>query len=317
MSNKWHWMPLLCCICLLLAACGGASQGAQEKQMRKITYFGKEIEVPVKVERTVAADTVVIEDLVMMDIPLVGGATYPDGPTPHLADKLKNMKSIGTETPNYEAILQLKPDLIFIIDRWSATIIQQLRKIAPVIVMKGEGAGHGNIATPWKENIRMLGEVYNKQARANEILKEYQQKLATAKADLEKSPEKKQLVVMTMRIRGSGIYIYTRSGYINSVLYDDLGFPVPDVVKQAQGQDNLPLEKLAEIDPDVLYLQFAPQENTNQPAALENLQKNPLWTNLKAVKNGHAFINKFPPLAWGSTSWSAVHALSVFEETLF
>lgn len=64
------------------------------------------------------------------------------------------------------------------------------------------------------------------------------------------------------------------------------------------------MEKLSEINPDYIFIQFSEDENKEQPKVLEDLQKNPIWQSITAVKNQKVFINVVDPLAQGGTSYS-------------
>src|SRR5690606_17933659 len=104
---------------------------------------------------------------------------------------------------------------------------------------------------------------------------------------------------MAIRIRSGNLFIYPKDVFFNPSLYRDLGASVPKEVAAAKAQQNISLEKFAEINPDYLFVQFSPDENADQPKALEELQKNPIWKSLKAVKNGHVYVNIVDPLAQG------------------
>jgi len=110
--------------------------------------------------------------------------------------------------------------------------------------------------------------------------------------------------------------IYPAGVYLNPVLYEDLGAPVPDVVTAAEAQAELSLETLAEVNPDAIFLQFETSENADAPKALEELQANPIFQSLKATQNDQVFVNAIDPLAQGGTAWSKVKFLDVAAEKL-
>ncbi|MNW64868.1 Iron-uptake system-binding protein precursor [compost metagenome] len=58
------------------------------------------------------------------------------------------------------------------------------------------------------------------------------------------------------------------------------------------------------MNPDYLFVQFSEGENKDQPQALADLEKNPIWSSINAVKNGKTFVNIVDPNAQGGTSWS-------------
>ncbi len=63
------------------------------------------------------------------------------------------------------------------------------------------------------------------------------------------------------------------------------------------------------------FLQFSPDENKDNPKALEELQKNPIWKSLKAVKSGNVYVNLVDPLAQGGTAYSKFTFLEALMKT--
>lgn len=122
--------------------------------------------------------------------------------------------------------------------------------------------------------------------------------------------------VLIIRVRGGVMYIYPAGVYLNPVLYEDLGAPVPEVVTTAKAQAELSLETLAQVNPDAIFLQFEESENKDTPKALEELQKNPIFTSLKASQNKEIYVNTIDPLAQGGTAWSKVKFLDAAAEKL-
>ena len=122
--------------------------------------------------------------------------------------------------------------------------------------------------------------------------------------------------VLIIRVRGGVMYIYPAGVYLNPILYEDLGAPVPEIVNTVKAQAELSLETLAEVNPDAIFLQFEQSENTDAPKALEELQKNPIFASLKASQNNEIFVNAIEPLAQGGTTWSNVKFLDVAAEKL-
>lgn len=64
-----------------------------------------------------------------------------------------------------------------------------------------------------------------------------------------------------------------------------MGLTVPEQIKSVKAQEAISLEKFAEINPDYIFLQFEGSENKDNPKALEDLQSNPIWQSITAVKD--------------------------------
>jgi len=91
---------------------GGTDQAAQGT--RTIQYLGKSYEVPANVERIVITGAMeAMEDALVLDVHPVGAITYSGAFPERFAAITDGAESIGEKTqPNFETILQLKPDLI-------------------------------------------------------------------------------------------------------------------------------------------------------------------------------------------------------------
>lgn len=110
--------------------------------------------------------------------------------------------------------------------------------------------------------------------------------------------------------------IYREDVFFNPSLYMDLGLTAPQEIKNAQTQEMISLEKFSEMNPDYIFVQFSEDENKDQPDALKNLQNNPIWQSINAVKNNKVFVNVVDPLAQGGTAWSKIHFLKAVVEKL-
>lgn len=121
---------------------------------------------------------------------------------------------------------------------------------------------------------------------------------------------------MAVRIRSGNIMIYPPNVFFNPSLYTDLGFTVPQEIQNAKAQEVISLEKFSEMNPDYIFVQFSEDENKNNPKALEELQNNPIWKSINAVKNDKVFVNVVDPLAQGGTAWSKINFLKAVVEKL-
>ncbi|MBW7458374.1 ABC transporter substrate-binding protein, partial [Paenibacillus sepulcri] len=162
--------------------------------------------------------------------------------------------------------------------------------------------------------LRLLAELTGKQDQAEQVLQNYKADVVAAKAQLGERLKDKKIAII--RLRTGSIMIYQQDIFFNPSLYEDLGLQVPDQVKAAKAQETISLEKFSEMNPDYLFVQFAEDENKEQPKALEDLQNNPIWQSINAVKNGKVFVNVVDPLAQGGTAWSKINFLKAAVEKL-
>lgn len=282
---------------------------ATQAETRTLKYLDKEYTVPSKTERIVITGSMEsMEDALVLGVKPVGaisvGGKFPEMFAPVTGEA----QSIGEKTqPNLETILSLKPDVILGSSKFPPETMEKLGKIKTTFPVS-------HISTNWEANLLLLGELTGKQAEAQKVIEDYKKDVEAAKVQLGDSLKDKKVVVI--RVRGGSINIYPEKVFFNPSLYADLGLTAPAEVKAAKAQEVVSLEKFSEINPDYIFVQFSTDENKDNPKALEDLQNNPIWKSINAVKNGKVFVNVVDPLAQGGTAWSKVNFLKAAVEKL-
>ncbi|PIJ98565.1 ABC transporter substrate-binding protein [Lysinibacillus sphaericus] len=323
--NKYFKMCAPALLALSLAACGTdkaeeststnntteTSVTESQTELAKtqtITYLGEKYELPVEVKNIVAASLESMEDAAMLGIKPVGVLEVGGKVPAYLASDFEGATLVGNKMePNAEAILNLDPDVIVGTSKFPEETAEKLNKIQTMIP-------YSHISTNWKENLTVLAQLAGKEDDAKKIISDYEAKVADAQVKSKEQLADKQVLII--RVRGGVMYIYPAGVYLNPVLYEDLGAPVPEVVTTAKAQAELSLETLAQVNPDAIFLQFEESENKDTPKALEELQKNPIFTSLKASQNNEIYVNTIDPLAQGGTAWSKVKFLDAAAEKL-
>ncbi|MET4563376.1 iron complex transport system substrate-binding protein [Lysinibacillus parviboronicapiens] len=323
--NKYFKMCAPALLALSLAACGGekaeestvatstaaessSTETTEQSTTQKITYLGETYELPAKVNNIVAASLESMEDAAMLGIKPVGVLEIAGEVPSYLAKDFADAKLVGNKMePNAEAILSLDPDVIIGTSKFPEETAEKLKKIQTMIP-------YSHISTNWKDNLTVLAQLTGKESEAEKIIADYEAKVADSQVKSKEQLADKSVLII--RVRGGVMYVYPAGVYLNPVLYEDLGAPVPEIVNTAKAQAELSLETLAEVNPDAIFLQFEQSENTDAPKALEELQKNPIFASLKASQNDQIFVNAIEPLAQGGTAWSKVKFLDVAAEKL-
>jgi len=273
-----------------------------------ITYLNKEYTIPNKVTKIAAASLEAMEDAAILGVKPAGAITIGGKLPEYVADDLQGAESIGEKTqPNFETLLTLKPDVILGTDKFQPDVAEQLKKIAPMFPIS-------HISTDWKENLKLLAELTGKQSKADNIIKQYEETVKKVKDQAGEDLKDKKAVIV--RIRGGSLFLYPQDVYLNPVLYADLGMTVPEEIKAVKAQEAISLEKFAEMNPDYIYLQFEESENADKPKALEELENNPIWNSIQAVKNKQVFVNAIDPMYQGGTALSKTTFLKAVEKTL-
>ncbi|MBO1625042.1 iron-hydroxamate ABC transporter substrate-binding protein [Bacillus arachidis] len=320
MNKKLFTLGMVTVLSVGLAACNGADKSSGEQKQaskaaetkkdekQKITYLGKEYTVPAKVKNIVTASLESMEDAAVLGIKPVGAITVGGKLPEYLAKDLEGAKSVGEKMqPNFETLLQLKPDVITSSSKFPPEATEKFAKVAPTFPVS-------HISTNWEENLKLMGELSGKKDKAEKIIKDYKVDATKAKEKIgDKLKDKKVLVV---RLRAGSLYLYPEGVYFNPVIYKDLGLTVSEQIKSVKAQEAISLEKFAEINPDYIFLQFEGSENKDNPKALEDLQSNPIWQSITAVKDKKVFVNSVDPMAQGGTAWSKTAFLKAAEKNL-
>ncbi|MFG2333198.1 ABC transporter substrate-binding protein [Streptomyces sp. NPDC048604] len=272
-----------------VAACGGGGgadkpaadkpAAASEKGFpRTIAHDKGKAEIKKKPQRVVALDNSLVEAIVALDAPLVGGiGSYRDqkGFPPYLGDAVKDTKDVGPmDSPNLEAIAALKPDLIVSATVRHEDLYEQLNKIAPTVFVKTTGP-------IWKENVTFLGQVLGEEEKAKAKLTAYETRAKKIGAAINaKSPKQTYSLV---RFLDGPTRIYLPKTF-SGIILTDMGLARP-ANQQDQKEFNIEIseEQIAQADADHIFM-------TTFSGGEERKKKflaNPLWKRLNAVQKGN------------------------------
>ncbi len=332
MKKHYFFIALLLAKTFVLGACGSSSSPKEEnnnteaanetdnsKETKIVTYLGKDYEVPVDPQKILVVAPEGMEELEKLGVKpyAVGKDVYDEKDIPEeMAKMFENVEYIDVGYyPDKEALLELSPDLILSTNRLAPEELKPMEEIAPTFPLSYDGAD--TIA-----NITVVGEILNKQDEASQAIKEYEEKLAAAKEKIANS-DLKDKIVLYMRLSSSnGITIYNDSITYNSILYNELGFKAPEVLTKVERLEEFPLEKLAELNPDYIFvLMYETETGTDkEDKAYEELAKNPLWQKIAAVQNDNVSMNIISPYYFGVPVFSKElfldKAMEVFEEDM-
>ncbi|RTE06435.1 ABC transporter substrate-binding protein [Paenibacillus whitsoniae] len=283
-------------------AATAASTPAASTGPHTIKYVGKDYTVPAKVDKVVITGAVEsLEDALLLDVKPVGALTVSGKFPAVFAPITDKAEGIGEKTqPNLETILKLKPDVILSSTKFPAETNEKLTKVGLTIPVS-------HLATDWENNLLLLGELTGKQAKAKEVLDKYKKDSAALKEKI--GPVLKNKKVLALRVRSGSLFIYPQDVFFNPSLYAELGATVPEEVKAAKAQAGISLEKLSEMNPDYLFIEFAEDENKDTPKVFEDLKNNPIFKNINAVKNGQLYTNIVDPMLQGGTAYSKIKFL--------
>jgi len=202
---------------------------------------------------------------------------------PWAKDKVEGEDPVVLNMPygslNYEAILELQPDLISAV---TSGITQEeyelLSQIAPTIAQSGD---YINFGMPWQEATQMVGDAVGKSAEAAAAVAEVEALFAEARAN---NPEFEGKSVAVSYFSAGTYGIYT-SQDIRGRFFTELGFVMPEEMDELAGDSfyaDVSVERIDLLDQDliaIVNLQFV-------EGGRETLEAEPLFSQLKAVQEG-------------------------------
>lgn len=182
--------------------------------------------------------------------------------------------------PDLEALAAAKPDLIIASWFWQ-TSTAAITRIAPTVVLQ---PAHWE----WRERVRDLGLILDRQREAEERLAALDAQIASARAAIAARIGDQSVALLRVYAREYRLYGH---GFSGPLLYSDLGLQPPGLVRELAWKRDvvqLSIEGLVDLDADHLLL----MTEETLPVSFqvqERLTTHPLWRRLKAVRAGHVY----------------------------
>lgn len=278
-----------CMTAMMFVGCASNNTTNEDKTTENtvtVTDVRGEVEIPANPQRIV--DLSGNSDILsILGYKVVGTANsdaydYTKFPS-YLEETLSGAKILGysmQDTMDVEAVMNLNPDLI-VISTVQEKMYDALSKIAPTVMIQLE-------ALNWKDDVRALGKVFDKEDVANEWIANYESKAKEA-GDKIKAKYGDDTTYLSFLASGGQFFVFDGAGF-GDVLYKDMGLAKP-VGMPEQTDISLPVvtyEGLAAIQADYIFA-IATEED------LAQLEANSIWNNLPAVKNGNVVILESSP----------------------
>lgn len=200
--------------------------------------------------------------------------------------ELNKMEDLGqTMSPNLEKLIQLQPDLI-IATVEHEKILDNLKKIAPVIIEKEN--------SNWKDTLTYFANIVGEEQKAKEFIQNTEKTISDTKEKLKKYNDKTFVFLRPMQKGSFGII-----GSKNFDHYHENGFDLKTPQGYPENWQETSLEGLAKLNPDYIFFQDDIQRSQD---AVKQIEKDQVWQNINAVKNGHVYyldvsLNTGSPLA--------------------
>lgn len=287
--TKFRLLAFLFTALLLLSACGGSRPSnptetkapvsaqevpAAETEFRVVKHAMGETKVPADPQRVVVLDTGELDHSLALGIKPVGSVTGRDGSAfpEYLGDKVKGIVDVGSYSePNLEAIANLKPDLILSSKLRHEKIYDKLSQIAPTVFTE-------TVGEPWKENLKVHADALNRTKEAEALMARYDQRVADFRVKMgDRLPATRVSIVRSLP---DHVRIMMKASFIGTIL-KDAGLPRPNAQDKDVFMEKATQERIPDLDGDVIFVMHFKLGDSQATT----LMKNPLWSELSAVKN--------------------------------
>lgn len=286
-------IPLL--LAGLLAGCVQESKETTGK-VKVTDMLGRSVEVPEKVERVVAIGPGALRLITYLNASnLVVGVEDAETAWPEMGRPYRmahpeyaSLPVIGkggpSPSPNAEAIVAVKPDVIFAcyFTASQADALQKQTGIPVVVLSYGE---LGNFKSEEiYDSLRLAGKILGREKRAEEIIGFVENAVDDISKRVEgvEKEERPSVYVGALGFKGGHGIESTRCDFppFTAVKAKNVACE-----KNVSGAFFIDKEKLLEWDPDIIFL-----DENNLHLVLADYQKNPdVYNSLKAFKNGRIY----------------------------
>ncbi|WP_419955315.1 siderophore ABC transporter substrate-binding protein [Neobacillus niacini] len=286
--KKLGLISLLFTLFFLLAACGSTeeaskssgSEGEKTKEEAKeitITHKYGDVTIEKNPEKVVVFDFGVLDTLDTLGVEIVG---LPQAIVPKTLEKYAGSEytNVGSlKEPDFEALHELQPDVIFISTR-QAELYDQFAEIAPTVFVDVD---YANYMSSLEKNFNLLAEIFEKE----DVLAEKMDELKASIKELNKeatASDSRALILLANEGKVSAYGPASRYGFVHDVF----GFKAVDEnIEVSQHGQSITFEYILEKNPDVLFVIDRSAAIGGEVGAKDTLE-NELVKKTNAYKNG-------------------------------
>ncbi|MGE8080093.1 ABC transporter substrate-binding protein [Peribacillus loiseleuriae] len=269
---------------LMLSACGQNNSNIK-------TATSKE-KVNSEEPRIASLSIHLTNDLLALGITPVGSVIGGDLKDflPHVKEQLKNTKKLGiVKDPDMEALLELKPSVIYLDKEFSGQDISKYEKIAPTHVFDlDEGT--------WRDHLLSIGKLVNHEKQAQQFIADYEKESKEVQALMKKKFGENNKV-MAIRITAKELRVFGTKRPMGPILFQDLGLEPANGVENIdknQPFEVISQEVLPDFDADAIFVIV--NRDDEAKTAFKELEKTAIWNGLKAVKEKQVYL--IPDQPW-------------------
>ncbi len=210
-----------------------------------------------------------------------------------LSEEFAALPTVGTAmSPDAEAIVMLEPTDIIGPD----TLIESIKPTYDAAGIEATWIDLQSVEGLY-ESIAMLGEKYDRQALADDLIAEYETHMVEFQGNIQGITPPKVLVLMGL----PGSYIScTNNSYVGS-LVELAGADNVVKVDTIENFVNWNTEELILLDPDIILLTAHGLPDLAMEMFTEEFAENDIWKNFRAVENGDVYALDFHTFGMSAT----------------
>ncbi|WP_315794719.1 iron-hydroxamate ABC transporter substrate-binding protein [Paenibacillus sp. BIC5C1] len=274
------------CLVLVLAACGNAnkSSSASEGSTTDTSNTTQDTNSASGDQRIASMSIHLTNDLLSLGITPVGSVIGGEAKAflSHVADRLQNTTPLGpVKDPDMEALLALKPDVIYLDEEFSGDDIAKFEKIAPVHVFNLDDG-------TWRDHLKDIGKLVNREKEAEQYIQDYATETEEVKSLIHDTIG--DGTVMAIRVTAKELRVFSTRRPMGPILYEDLGLTPAKGIEEFDSSKPYQVvsrEILPDFDADAIFVVVNSDDEAQN--MFKELQNNPIWQGLKAVKAGHVY----------------------------
>ncbi|PKU51260.1 MULTISPECIES: AraC family transcriptional regulator [Lysinibacillus] len=289
MSKKNMLAMTLLCLTMVTSACGTSSEGTKGNsgaaksdqvnaeapaniEMRTIKTALGDVEVPAHPQRVAAS--AFLGTVLALDVQPVA-SDFLLMESPYLEGMLDGVTNVGD---SLEALVDLKPDLIITNINKEETV-DKYSLIAPTVAMPY------NSFESIQEEMRYFGDLLDKKDVAEQWITDFESRTSKLHDEVQAVLDEGETVSIMQEYDGKVFLFGPKSGRGGRIMYEILGANPPATIPEhmlAESFYEFSLELLPEYTGDYLVL--------TTESTLEELQADPIWGNLPAIRDGKVFL---------------------------
>ena len=219
----------------------------------------------------------------------------------------------GLKEPDYEALAALDPEIVMIHGRQAnSNVVSELEKAAPKAEIIHVAADNSNYFEDVKEMTMFIGEMYDVQDKAQELVDDLDAQLAEVNEKVAAS----ELPMLFIQTNGGNLSFHGVGGRYD-FLYNDFGFTSAGEQEESEeatdGHGNeISFEFIAETNPGLILLMDRGAAVSEGEATSSDVLENEVTSGVDAIENDNVY--ELNPQNWYLNAGGYLTALAQVEE---